>query len=230
MALIANMVGKNEADRYLKEVLTHLSPIVDEIVFTDDASTDNTADIAEKYATVYRNDESWFETNEGALRTKAWRNLSQHAKPGDWILAIDCDEKLWCDSRGQAMSRLMSQTQYDVISIVFYHMWNRTQYRVDKAWRPSGSFRLFRYYLGGKFKDKALACGSEPTYVETLVRRGKIMKQSGLVMQHLGYMDDEAKKAKYDRYMQLDHGNYHSLAHIESILDPDPVLELWKPQ
>lgn len=228
MSLIANMIGRNEADRYLEDVLSHLAPIVDEIVFTDDASDDNTVEVASKYATVYQNEEPLFSTHEGQLRTSAWKNLSEHARPGDWILAIDCDEKLWCDSRSLSMSKLMAQQQYDVISIVFYHMWTPTHYRVDKAWRPHGSFRLFRYFLGGRYKDSALACGSEPTYVETLVRRGRIMKQSGLMMQHLGYMDDEDKQAKYDRYMHLDHGNFHSLAHIKSIMDRNPELQQWK--
>jgi hypothetical protein len=46
-------------------------------------------------------------------------------------------------------------------------------------------------------------------------------------MQHLGYVDDADKQAKYVRYMTLDGGDFHSKAHIESIIDPNPVLVDW---
>jgi len=225
--LLAQMVGRNEADRYLEEVLDHLRSIVDHIVFTDDASDDNTAEIAAKYATVYKNERPLFTEDEGLLRTAAWKNLQKHADVGDWILSVDCDEKLWCTQPNFNINKLMSQPMFDVINVTFFHMWNDTHYRVDKAWKPSGSFRLYRYFLGGRFKDKKLACGSEPMYVETLIRRGKFMRDTPLVMQHLGYMKDEDKQAKYERYMTLDQGNFHSLQHIQSIIDPDPVLEPW---
>jgi glycosyltransferase involved in cell wall biosynthesis len=225
--LIANIVGKDEADRYLEEVLYHLHPIADLIVFTDDGSTDKTPEIASKYATVYRNEESLFSINEGELRSRAWNNLSIHASPGDWILAIDCDEKLWCTRRDLNLAKLMNQQDYDVLNIQFYHMWDETHFRADKAWAPGNSSRMFRFFYGGTFKDRKLACGSEPSYVQTLIKRRRYMADSGLIMQHLGYMRDDDKKIKFDRYMELDGGDFHSRAHIESILDPNPTLIPW---
>jgi glycosyltransferase involved in cell wall biosynthesis len=226
--LIAQMIGRNEADRYLPDVLKHLQSIVDHIVFTDDASDDDTADVAEKHgASVYRNEATLFSVNEGQLRNQAWRNLTNHANIGDWILAIDCDEKLYSTKPKFSWGKILSQPYYDVVNIVFHHMWNETHYRVDKAWRPTGSYRLFKYFLGGTFSEKRLACGSEPLYVKTLLGRGRFMKDSGLVMMHMGYMSDEDKKAKYERYKTLDNGEFHSLPHIESILDPNPVLMPW---
>jgi hypothetical protein len=46
-------------------------------------------------------------------------------------------------------------------------------------------------------------------------------------MQHLGYLKNEDKQAKYKRYLQLDGGKYHNLNHINSILDSSPVLMQW---
>ena len=46
-------------------------------------------------------------------------------------------------------------------------------------------------------------------------------------MQHLGYVRDEDKQAKYERYMRLDGGDFHARAHLESIIDPDPELLPW---
>jgi glycosyltransferase involved in cell wall biosynthesis len=226
--LIANMVGRNESDRYLDEVLGHLSGIVDLIVFTDDCSEDDTLNIASKYAETFQTEEQLFTKDEGKLRTFAWSNLSAFANPGDWILAIDCDEKLWSTQPDFDMSVLLAQNTYDVINIKFYHMWNETQYRVDKLWAPNSSSRLFRYFHGGVFKDRKLACGSEPVYVNTLIGRGKYMKDSPLIMQHLGYVRDEDKISKYARYMELDGGDFHQKSHIESIVDPSPTLLDWQ--
>lgn len=228
MKLIAQMVARNEADRYLDEVLDHLKRVVDLIVFTDDASDDATPEIAHKHgALVYRNETPMFETNEGQLRQGAWNNLAKHAEIGDWILAIDCDEKLWASSPDVSLRKLMTNNYYDVISIKFFHMWNQTQFRADGGWAPVESSRLFRYFYGGQFMDRALACGSEPAYVNTLIQRGKFMRDSGLVMQHLGYMRDEDKLAKHERYMKLDAGKFHNINHLNSIIDPNPTLVEW---
>ena len=226
--LIANMVGRNEADRYLKDVLQHLSGIVDLIVFTDDCSDDDTLKIASDYAQVFQTEEQLFTKDEGKLRTFAWSNLSRFANQGDWILAIDCDEKLWSTQTDFNMSVLLNQNSYDVINVKFFHMWNEKQYRVDKLWAPNNSSRLFRYFYGGVFNDRKIACGSEPTYVNSLIKRGSYMKDSPLIMQHLGYIDDEDKRLKYQRYMELDGGDFHQKSHIESIIDPEPTLLDWR--
>jgi glycosyltransferase involved in cell wall biosynthesis len=226
--LIANMVGKNESERFLPEVLEHLSKIVDVIVFTDDCSDDNTKEIASKYAHVFQTPEPLFTKDEGKLRSFSWSNLSQFATHGeDWILAIDCDEKLWSTEQNFDMLRLTNQDKYDVINIKFFHMWNEKQYRVDKLWAPNNSSRLFRFIDNGSFADRRLACGSEPTYVNQMIRQGRYMVDSPLIMQHLGYVKDEDKIAKFNRYMALDGGDFHQRSHLESIIDEDPVLIDW---
>lgn len=223
--LIAQMVVKNEADRYLEEVLDHVKSIVDDIVITDDGSTDNTIEVAQKYTdNIYENKETMFTKHEGDLRQNAWRNLENHAKVGDIILCIDADEKLFETSYS---IREMFTSPYDVFGVTFYHMWTKSHVRVDKAWGPVISSRLFRYRENGTFKDRRLACGSEPTYVSVMIERGQFFPPTGLIMQHLGYMRDDDKKIKYDRYMNLDKGEFHAKAHLESILDPSPTLCDW---
>jgi len=228
MKLIAQMIGKDEADRFLTEVLEHLRPMVDEIIFTDDASSDNTGEIAASFgAHLHRNESCMFVKHEGLLRQRAWERLSEHAEVGDWVLAIDCDEKLYTTLPDITIRDLMVESNYDVINIEFIHMWNEDHFRIDKLWKPTGSSRLFKYKEGGKFTGRALACGSEPTYVGEAVRRRRYMFHSGLVMQHLGYVRDEDKQAKYDRYMELDKGKFHNIDHLKSILDPNPTLAKW---
>jgi glycosyltransferase involved in cell wall biosynthesis len=224
--LIAQMVGKNESNRYLRPVLERLSSQVDKIIFTDDCSDDDTADIAAEYATVYKTDKTLFTENEGNLRSQAWKNLEKHAKEGDWILAIDCDEMLYHEQNLE-IGEVLKQSPFDVVNIRFFHMWNPVQYRVDKLWAPTNSSRLFRYRLGGTFFDRRLACGSEPTYVVDLIRYRNYWLESGLIMKHLGYIKDEDKKAKHERYMNLDKGEFHNINHIQSIIDENPVLLNW---
>lgn len=223
--LIAQMVGRNEENRYLEDVLKHLSGFADKMIFTDDCSDDNTAQIAEDLGCeVQTMEQPTFVEHEGALRTTAWKFLETFASPGDWILAIDADEKLY---GLEYLRALMDQTDFDVLGITFFHMWDETQYRIDKAWAPTISSRLFRYYENGEFFQRKLACGSEPTYVQELIRQRRMLWQSPLKMQHLGYVRDEDKLGKYNRYMNLDGGDFHSKAHIESIIDPFPTLVEW---
>lgn len=229
MAFIAQMVVKNEAERFLVPVLDALSKVVDKIVITDDGSTDDTVKIAHLYTDIiYKNKESLFCVNEGALRQGAWNNLSNHAKVDDWILCIDADEILHIDRLKVPLERWINQTRYDVLGVKFFHMWNETQFRYDKAWRPNIGTRMFKFKQGGQFPQRKLACGSEPTYIHEMIRRKRFLPDPGIHIQHMGYVKDEDKIMKHERYMNLDQGDFHALAHIESIIDPSPRLLDWE--
>jgi glycosyltransferase involved in cell wall biosynthesis len=224
--IYAQIVGRNESSRYLEPVLERLASQVDKIIFTDDCSTDNTPEIASKYAEVFSTPEPMFSVHEGRLRALAWGNLEKFAQPGDWVVAIDCDEMLH-HVNDIEIRDVLDKSEFDVVNVRFYHMWNEHQYRVDKLWAPNNSSRIFRFKSMGGFQNKALACGSEPTYVTKLIQTRNYWVDSGLVMKHLGYVDDEDKKSKYERYSQIDGGKFHNLNHINSILDPNPVLIEW---
>jgi len=224
--IYAQMIGRNESSRFLEDVLQKLSSQVDKIIFTDDCSTDNTPEIAAKYAEVFQSPEPLFKVHEAKLRAYAWGNMEKFAKKGDWIVAIDCDEKLF-HLENIDIRTVLSQSPQDVVNVRFYHMWNENQYRVDKLWAPNNSSRIFRFVEGGGFANKKLACGSEPTYVVDWMRQGNFWKDSKLVMQHLGYILDEDKQIKHERYTEIDGGEFHNLGHINSILDSNPVLIDW---
>jgi glycosyltransferase involved in cell wall biosynthesis len=226
--IIANMVARNEAENYLPQVLERLSKQVDLICFTDDCSDDDTINIARQYTDhIFTMKEPTFVQHEGRLRQAAWENLENviGSDHDFFVLAIDADEMLY-DTKHPLRS-LIDQSRFDVINVSFYHMWNETQFRVDKAWRPNDSLRLFRYYPFGFFSDRRLACGSEPTYVITKFKEGRYLSSSGLFMKHLSYIKDEDKRIKYERYSKLDGGEFHANAHIESIMDPNPDLRDW---
>lgn len=224
--IYAQMIGRNESSRFLEEVLQRLSQQVDRIIFTDDCSEDNTLEIAGKYAEVFKTEKPMFVEHEGQLRAFAWGNLSKFAKTGDWIVAIDCDEKLF-HVDDLEIGKVLSSSAFDVVNVRFYHMWNQSQYRVDKLWAPNNSSRIFRFVENGGFLNRKLACGSEPTYVRDWISKRNFWTDSRLVMQHLGYIRDEDKMAKWKRYSELDGGEFHNLSHINSIVDENPVLIDW---
>lgn len=224
--IYAQMVGRNESSRYLDDVLSRISSQVDRIIFTDDCSDDNTPEIAAKYAEVFSTDEQLFNVHEGKLRSFAWSNLSKFAKDGDWVIAIDCDEMLFHVDHLEIRDAL-NQSPFDVVNVRFYHMWNETQYRVDKLWAPTNSSRIFRYLSNGAFLNRELACGSEPTYVREWISQRNFWINSRLIMKHLGYVYDEDKRTKHERYSSIDGGKFHNLDHINSIIDENPVLIDW---
>ena len=229
MRILANLVVRNEAPNYLHQILTRLKDQVDEIVVTDDCSDDDTPNIAESFgAHVQQMSEPTFSTHEGRLRQASWKHLENFADKNTWVLAIDADEELYITLH--SLTALTMNPKYSVYDVEFYHMWNETQYRVDKAWAPHGSTRFFRYQPGGHFKDRALACGSEPTYVQDYINHGLYYKHSGLKMKHLSYIKDEDKQKKFDRYSAIDGGKFHANAHIQSIMDPPEMVILndWK--
>lgn len=220
------MVGRNESQKFLKPVLERLSTQVDKIIFTDDCSEDNTKEIASEYAEVFSTPEPLFTKHEGKLRAMAWGNLSTFAKPGDWIVAIDCDEMLH-HVNSVGIRTVLENSPNDVVNVRFYHMWSETHYRVDKLWAPTDSSRIFRFKENAGFLNRELACGSEPTYVREWLSQRNFWLQSGLIMQHLGYTYDKDKEAKFERYSKIDGGEFHNINHINSIMDANPTLIKW---
>lgn len=228
--LLSLMPVYNEADRYLEDVLRHWTDILgkENVFVYDDRSEDKSFEIVSDMGIVGITREPEvpsFTQHEGGFRQWGWSMFETLMKPerGDWVLAQDADEKLYGT---EYLPRLL-QMPVDVLGVRFLHMWDRAHYRIDKAWAPNISSRLFRYLPGGAFSSRRLACGSEPDYVQASVRAGRVQWQTPLVMQHLGYMDDADKQAKYVRYSTLDKGEFHSNAHIESIIDPNPTLAPW---
>lgn len=224
--LIAQMVVRNESSRHLTRVLDDLSSYVDKIVITDDCSTDDTVAICKKYTKhVFELSESLFAVHEGQLRQLALDNLGKVANKNDWILAIDADEILW--STKEPLKKLLNNIRWDVMGLEFINMWDEENYRIDGTWAPHKCTKLYRFRRDGKIKDRVLACGSEPTYVEEAIRKNRILWDSGLKIQHLGYLRDEDKMAKYQRYMEIDGGKFHNPKHLKSILDKKVKLEKW---
>lgn len=239
---------KNEADRYLSSMLDYVIGQVDHTFVFDDRSTDGTHGILKGSACRWRERPEGvphFLEHEGKYRQHVWWAFEETCSPspGDWVLAIDADELLV--GAGEAGAHLCSRSEIELaidtaeaggaksvllpVPEVFGIDGDGTPLvRTDGLWGTIAGTRLFRYEAGGKFQNRPMGCGSEPTYVAA----GLISRQAfGLRLMHFGYADKADQIAKHRRYTNLAaHG--HADAHVRSIVSvptlerfPAPALE-----
>lgn len=113
--LTAMMQVRNEAGRYLEQILEELSEFVDDIVVVDDGSTDHTAQLCRSFAKVTKlvTLETSLFNREWELRQLLW-DLAVSTNP-DWLLSVDADE-FYEEAAKREMRRLIDQDVYDWVS------------------------------------------------------------------------------------------------------------------
>ncbi|MHA6484661.1 glycosyltransferase [Paenibacillus sp. strain BS8-2] len=227
--LTLSMIIKNESQRFLKEVLEEHRNYIDEAVIIDDGSTDHSAQICLdtlKGIPVHlvRNDSSKF-NNEVNLRKQQWEETIK-TKP-DWILNLDADEVF---EKGFAarIKNMINYTDVDAYAFRLYDFWSPDHYRDDTYWRAHHSYRTFliRYKedMVVKWKETPQHCGRFPANTTELSHA-----KSELRLKHFGWSREEDRRAKYDRYKELDPQSLYGVKkQYESILDASPVLVPWQ--
>lgn len=225
--LTAMMLVRNEADRYLTEVLSELSKFVDEIIILDDGSTDHTPDICLSFPKVrlYRETESLMAKDESAARIKLW-DYTVNRDP-EWILAIDADE-VFEKRMAHEVAGLISQDEFDAVEFRLFDFWgDRQHYRVDGYWDPwvKRVRMLFRYNPRQTYSwpRRKLHCGRIP-----LEARGPIpVYQSDIRVKHYGWIRTQDIQRKYLRYKEFDDSD-----HLKSVLDSQDKIQLetWIPE
>lgn len=225
--IVGHLCVRNEADRYLKEVLDWHSQILDEIFVFDDQSDDDTAAVASDFATVeVRTTGSGFMEDESAFREQAWTQMEavMGLEVGDWILCLDADEFFVATSATERKEldwalRDLGETSVDLrIDEVFDVRDGLPYRRTDGFWGDIHGTRLVKYMPKGHFQQRPMGGGSIPTYGYANVWDAR-NEDFGIL--HYGYARPEDRQAKYDRYSNK---AGHSSVHIESILQP-PTLE-----
>lgn len=231
MRVIANMVVRNEADRYLESCLQWLLSHVDEIFVTDDRSEDETVDIAiEGSATIYTRgtDEPSFLEAEGDFRSIGWQRMLEtfHPEEGDWILGIDADEfpvarnvkELCADANLRGVGSIN-------VKIPEIFELSPLSERIDGFWGDITGTRLARYREGPQdFRTSKMGSGMFPAYAFQC-QNWHQRDDCGLRIMHFGYATPEDREEKYARYSRLA-ANGHANSHIESILKT-PKLRKW---
>lgn len=222
------MLVRNEANRYLEQVLGHAGKYVDQAVILDDASSDGTVELCKKTLShiplnLVSNREPGF-SNEIALRKQLW-DMTAAVNP-DWLLILDADE-VFEDRMISEAARLAANSDADVIYFRLYDMWAEDCYREDTHWCAHLSYRpfMFRYKpdLTYVWQETPLHCGRFPQNIDQL----RLMK-SDLRVKHFGWMRPADRLNKYYRYKKLDPlGKYGIMEQYLSILDPKPNLIRW---
>lgn len=219
--LTAMMIVRNEANRYLKDCLSGLSQLVDEIIILDDASDDATPEICMSFPLVrlHRKQESLFLQDEAKLRRELW-DLVCLTNP-EWILALDADEFLE-ERASSELPYLLKQSYFPVISFRLFDCWFREDYfRVDGLWNPwlrgfAPYIVKYQPHLGSQWPPLKFHCGRFPLAYRQLPKL-----ESDLRIKHLGWLSQKDLQNKYQRAMEKDPGGiYFSREHYESILYP----------
>lgn len=224
------MLVKNEAGRYLEQVLEHAARYVDRAVILDDASTDDTVAICEKCLAgiehiIVTNPSPLF-ANEIVLRRQLW-DLAAAGKP-DWVLILDADE-IFEDAIIRHIRELIANPYVDVYNFRLYDMWAENRFREDGCWQAHQFYRPFlvRYRPGFPYEwqETPQHCGRFPRNIA-----GLRSANSPVRLKHLGWMKPADRLAKYLRYKQLDpQYKYGIKEQYLSILDPLPTLRPWEP-
>lgn len=216
--IVAHMVvGAGEADRYLPQVIARARSWADQVHIAVDPLADfDTKELVNESADISSRLVNTWEDHEGKFRAEAWHHLeaAYHLTTNDWVLCLDADEVIHeYDIIRQVPANFAGRR----IMFTFYEIWTpEGDYRVDGLWQPWNGYIMFPYRPHGHFKDKALACGREPTYVDNLPPISRPIAS----LLHYGYAREADRQGKHDRYMRIDGGKFHNLGHLKSILSP----------
>jgi len=128
----ACIISFNE-EKKLEDCLESLQGVVDEIIIVDSLSSDNTIKIAEKYT-----DKIFHQKFLGHIEQK---NLAVSKAENDWILSLDCDERLTPELQQSILSikqHLAAADAYCMHRKTFYvYRW------LNHCWYPDTKTRLF---------------------------------------------------------------------------------------
>jgi len=218
------MLVKNEADRWLYNVLYQMNYLCDRLVILDDKSDDDTFEICTCHATeVYKSDESLWGKDELKQRQKLWELTTKKAKKGDWIICLDADELLVTNHLDYIKYLLKTiSLKVDGIGFKLFDMWNETHFRHDQYWQG----HLHYWCMAVRYDDrdyiwheKTLHCGRFPA------NASGSMLPTQIPIKHMGWSKEEDRIRKYNRYMEIDPlGKNGILAQYKSILDENPQL------
>jgi len=228
--LTLSMIIKNEAGRFLEEVLQEHSNYIDSAVIIDDGSTDQSIEICKKVLSnvklvIIENPISKF-SNEVTLRKQQWQATLEEEP--DWILNLDADE-IFEKKFSKEIHFLIHQKDFSTISFPLYDMWDKEHYRDDEYWFAHKTQRPFLIKYDGNYDYEWLEakqhCGRFPKNILDIGSNAV----SSLRLKHLGWSRHEERIDKYNRYQMLDtEKNDFTTKHYASILDEKPNLLLWQ--
>ena len=167
MAKISACIISFNEEKKIEDCLKSLENIADEIIVIDSNSTDNTLEIAKRYTNKI------FQNNfEGYGKQK---NLATDKASYDWIISLDCDERLSAELQASIMSiknDLDNNSVYNMARKTFYiYRW------LNHCWYPDRKTRLFNKYKT-RWLDNDVHESVDTTNMKLITLNGDILHYS----------------------------------------------------
>lgn len=177
----------------LKRCLDSLSKYCDEIVIYDDASTDNSVEVAKQYTDLVIEGQ----VNEWGKEAEHRQRLLEFAltRNPDWIFWIDADEVI--EKRGQEgdIRKLCETTEFDCYAFHEVNLWrNPAFYRLDNLYNEGWFCRLWKNNGNLEIENKP---GLHQRLVPTSLKKEG---RTDLQILHYGFASDKNILNKYFTY------------------------------
>lgn len=207
--------------------LAHATSFVDEIVVLGDAPKDKTPEICRSYQNLRYHDSGYeasiFAQGFGMSRLyeDLWELLRRYAKAGDWILALDVDQRL-NDRFLQALRRRQELLSYDWIGSRLLDLWEPGYYRCDGYWSPLVA-RLFRFKDVAYGRKMTRHASNLPAYLDS--EKNGVTYEDFHIYHDGWILSPEERLKKQAFYLSLDVPGSINYQHAASITKP-PILRL----
>ena len=218
MWLSAAMIVRDE-EAVLRDCLTSIQDVVDEIIIVDTGSTDRSPDIARQFgARLF--DYRWRDDFAAA------RNEALARARGRFILYIDADERLTRTSRGD-VARVLADESAVCHTVLFRPQQGYTRYR---------EYRIFRNDPRIRFQG-AIHETMVPALHQVAAEDGLRIVPSPLGIEHVGYDGDQQRKhlrnlpllrARLGENPQHVFSWHHLGRVLEALGDADGAAEAWR--
>lgn len=188
MRLIAFIQMYNESSKgNLERCLINCKQWADEIVIYDDASTDDSVAVAEKYTKyIIRGKENNF--YQELQHKQQLLDLALTLNP-DWIMWMDCDEILDRNGTTGGIRKLAEENSTKDVDAFSFHQTNlwrsQTYYRTDTMFDKGWFVRMWKVVPGIKFHIEE---GLHRDLFPMTIRHSKIVKSDIRVI-HYGFSD-----------------------------------------
>lgn len=207
--IVATMIVGNEEGRYLEKTINNLfsRKLIDEMVITIDAATDNTEKICRELAkkwtiTIHVHKNKLFGIDESKLRERTHDYAISKNPYG--IIPIDGDEILDDDVTRKKIEDWLDKG----IGWDFYiaHFWRDLEkVRLDGLFGHQKNIRLYRLERERpqNFYDTPVHCGSAPIYAY------ENRRATDHLFKHYGYASSKDVDERIKRYRELDPNGYY---------------------
>lgn len=143
LRIYAQMIVRNEADRYLERVLDSLREFVDHVLVSDDDSSDMTFPLVDRYRpftiTHHELPSAWALRGEGVARDRLLDFALRFEPRPDWFLSIDADEIVSDGPRLRRFLEEVAKKDVPVVSLTMREVWDRNEEKT-----PYGPLPFFR--------------------------------------------------------------------------------------